>query len=347
VASITAKNKLGKQTMVFGSRPVLYSTASVVGSVEGEGPLREHYDIIVNDQLDGEKTFEKGERKMLEDAVQVCINKAHVQPKQVEAFVAGDLLNQIISASFAARGLSIPFLGVYGACSTMAESLLVAASLVDGGYCDLVLAATSSHYDTAERQYRYPNEYGGQRPPYAQNTVTGAGCALVSSMPKPGEDRPWISLATVGKVLDMGIKDPFDMGTAMAPAAADTIYQHLNDTGQTPEAYDAILTGDLGLVGKDILRKLLEQKNIQLGANYDDCGAMIYDVKKQPVFSGGSGCACSAAVVYGYGMNQMMQGRWRRILVVATGALLSPTTYQQGESIPCIAHAVVLEKGGR
>jgi stage V sporulation protein AD len=247
-------------------------------------------------------------------------------------------LNQNIASSFSARTLQIPLIGVYAACSTSMLSLTLATSLVDGGYAHYAIAGVSSHNCTAEKQYRHPTEYGGQKPDTAQWTVTGAGAALVGI----GQRGPKIRYATIGKVMDRGIKDPFDMGSAMAPAAADTIQRHFMDTGSRPEDYDLIITGDLAAIGHAIARELLEHQGYPMGERFQDCGLMIYH-STQETFSGGSGCASSAIVTYGYLVQQMLQGVYHKILVVATGALFSPISYQQGEAIPCVAHAVTLE----
>lgn len=341
-----ATKKLGAQTIAFGRPPILLETATVVGPLEGQGPLGGTFDMIYPDLLNGQKSWEACERAMMKDAIGILLDKARLSVDRIDFLLAGDLLNQIISGNFAARDLAIPFLGIYGACSTMAEGLGLAAMLVDGGYADYAVAATSSHYGTSERQYRFPTEYGAQRPPYSQNTVTGSGAGLVADCTYHRDSYPRITHFTVGKVMDRGIKDPYDMGSAMAPAAADTLQRHFADTGRTPEDYDLILTGDLATVGKKIVMELLGLAGHDMNKNYDDCGCRIYDPKKQPVFAGGSGCGCSAVVTYGSIVQRLRDGRLRRILVAGTGALLSPTTYQQGESIPCIAHAVTVEMLG-
>lgn len=341
-----ALKKLGAQTVQFASPPVLLQSSTVVGPLEGQGPLGETFDLVYPDQMNGQKSWEACERSMMKDAVRLLLDKAKVSVDRVDYFLAGDLLNQIITSNFVARDLGLPFLGLYGACSSMAESLGLASILVDGGYADYVLAAVSSHYGASERQYRFPTEYGGQRPPYAQNTVSGSGAALVTSALHQRGKAPRITHFTTGRVIDRGIKDPFDMGSAMAPAAADTLERHFQDTGRKPSDYDLILTGDLATVGKRILIELMDLAGINLRENYDDCGCRIYDRAKQAVFSGGSGCACSAVVTYGSIMQKLLSGELRRVLVTATGALLSPTTYQQGESIPCVAHAVAIEMLG-
>ncbi|MBN2908730.1 stage V sporulation protein AD [Polycladomyces sp. WAk] len=329
---------LGRSTWVYPSGVRILSSAAVVGPKEGEGLLKDDYDIIYTDLYAGQDTWEKAERKMLEDAVATAVEKAGLQTSDIPAYLAGDLLNQNITSSFSAKTHQMPFMGVYGACSTSMLSLSLAAALVDGGYTPYAVAGVSSHNATAEKQYRYPTEYGGQKTDTAQWTVTGAGAAVVGR----GGDGPVIRYATIGKVVDRGVKNPFDLGTAMAPAAVDTIQTHFQDTGRSPEDYDLIVTGDLAKVGHPIAADLLQQAGYDLGERFRDCGLMIYSPGHE-VFAGGSGCASSAVVTYGHILKQMRQGTWRRVLVVATGALLSPISYQQGESIPCIAHAVALE----
>ncbi|TCS95025.1 stage V sporulation protein AD [Hazenella coriacea] len=335
------QRQLGKSTWVFSNEVRLLSSAAVVGPMEGEGNLADSFDLIYNDLYAGQETWEKAERKMLEDVVGKVIEKAHLTADEIDLYLAGDLLNQNITSSFSAKSMQIPFLGVYGACSTSMLSLSLASVLVDGGYANHVIAGVSSHNCTAERQFRYPTEYGGQKPDTAQWTVTGAGAGLVGK----GTRGPRITHATMGTVTDLGIKNPFDMGSAMAPAAAKTIQTHFEDTGRTPKDYDLIVTGDLANVGLPITRELLEKEGYRLGEQFQDCGLMIYHAK-QPTFAGGSGCACSAVVTYGHLMKQMEKGDYHRILVVATGALLSPVSVQQGESIPCIAHAISFENDG-
>lgn len=337
-----AENKRGKQTSFFPKKPVLLNTASTVGPKEGKGPLADYFDLILENDLLGEKSWEKAEQKMLINTIKLALEKAELSEEKIDYFLAGDLLNQIISASFSARELRIPFLGIYGACSTMAQSLLMGASLIQGGFADYIVAASCSHNCTAERQYRAPTELGIQLTPTAQCTVTGAGAAILSSQ----GNGPRIECATVGKVIDLGIKDPSDMGSAMAPAAADTLLQHFQDTGRNPEYYDLILTGDLAEIGSKILRELIKKNGITLGDNYNDSGLMIFD-KSQGVNSGGSGCGCVAATSCGYVYKKMLKGDLQKVLVIGTGALLSLTTYQQKESIPGIAHAVSLEYQGK
>jgi stage V sporulation protein AD len=330
----------GHQSWEFQNKPVLLATATVVGPMEGQGPLGDDFDIVHEDLMLGQKSWEQAERTLLEEAVKLAVENAGLTKEQVQFFVGGDLTNQLISNSFAARSLTIPFIGVFGACSTSMESLALAAQLVDSGAASYVVAGTCSHNATAEKQFRYPTEYGAQKPPTAQHTVTGAGAAVVA----PKGDGPVIARATIGRVVDMGIKDPFNMGAAMAPAAVDTIQTHLREFDLPPGYYDLIVTGDLAKVGYEIANDLFERNGVPLGqTQFADCGMMIYDYETQQVQAGASGCACSAVVTYGHLLKRMRRGEIRRLLVVATGSLLSPISYQQGESIPCIAHAVALE----
>lgn len=282
------------------------------------------------------------ESKMVEEAVDLALLKAGLERSGLDFLLAGDLLNQIIAASFAARTIDVPFLGLYGACSTIAEAMALGAALVDGGYATNVCAVSSSHHDTAERQYRFPTEFGAQRPPTAQWTVTAAGAVILGP---PGAGKLQITHATIGRVVDQGIRNPFDMGSAMAPAAADTIAAHFKDTGRQPEAYDLVVTGDLAAIGHPLTAELLEEKGWDLDGRFIDCGQMIYD-ETQDAHAGGSGCGCSASVFAGYLARNLAEGKFKRILFVATGALHSPTTCQQGETIPCVAHAVVVERSG-
>lgn len=333
----------GRQSWVFKNKPVLKAASSVVGPFEGRGPLANDFDTIFEDSRLQQDSWEKAERKLMEEAAQTAIEKAGLTKEQIHFYVGGDLMNQLISSNFAARTLSIPFIGIFGACSNSMESLALAALMVDSGAAQYVLAGTSSHNSSAEKQFRYPTEYGSQKPPTAQYTVTGAGAAVVSDS---GEG-PFITSATIGKIVDMGIKDPFNMGAAMAPAAVDTIEAHFRDLGLSPGHYDLIATGDLAKVGHEISLELFRKHEVPIqDTQYVDCGMMIYDFENQEVQAGGSGCACSAVVTYGHILNRMKKGELKRVLIVATGALLSPISFQQGESIPCIAHAVAIENGG-
>lgn len=333
-----AVKKLGQQTLKFANPPVVSSSAAIVGPKEGQGPLGDTFDQVLPDTLNGEKTWEKAERKMQKDAVKTALKKASLSEQEIDFFAGGDLLNQLISANFAARDLAIPFLGLYGACSTMVEGLCIGAMLIDGGFAQRVAVAASSHYDTAERQYRFPTELGIQRPLTAQWTVTGAGAMILGAT----GIGPAITHATIGKVVDLGIKDSNDMGSAMAPAAADTIITHFKDTGRQPKDYDLIITGDLASVGHSLALQLVKQAGYDISANFTDCGVLIYD-PSQDTHAGGSGCGCSAVVLSSYIMGQMKAGKYKRILALGTGALLSPTTTLQGESIPGIGHAVVFD----
>ena len=327
------------QTLRFHSQPKIVATSTVAGTKECEGIIGRYVETALSDDMYGESTFEKAECKMLARVIDGAIANGGLGREEVDLIVSGDLLNQIISASFAARDFSVPFLGVYGACSTMAESLAVAAAFIDGGFYHHVVAATGSHFASAERQYRYPLELGCTRPPQAQWTVTGAGGALISDR----GDGVKITGATLGKVVDFGVTDVNNMGAAMAPAACDTILTHFRETGLEPEAYDLIVTGDLGALGSRILKDLAWEKGVDITANHVDCGEIIYKVIEDE-FQGGSGAGCSAVVLNSYLYSKMMSGGFKRILFVATGALLSTVSSGQGESIPCIAHAVTLER---
>lgn len=334
----------GKQSWWFENRPVIIGEATVVGPDEGDGPLAADFDLI-HPELDmQQKSWEKAELLLLEQASEFAIQNAGIERDQLQFYIGGDLMNQIISNSFAARSLGVPYLGVFGACSTSMETLALASLIVNSGAGSQVLAGTCSHNCTAEKQFRYPTEYGSQKPPTAQYTVTGAGAAIVANK---GEG-PVVECATIGKVIDLGITDPFNMGGAMAPAAVDTIQAHFNDTGRSPGDYDLIVTGDLAGVGHPIAKELLLKNGVPMNDTvFGDCGLMVYDVQKQKVQAGGSGCGCSAVVTYGHLLKRIKKGELKRILVVATGALLSPLSFQQGESIPCIAHAVAISaKGG-
>ena len=333
-----ATKRIGKQTVKFEKPPSIIATASIVGPKEGEGPLKEYFDTLLTDDLYGENSWELAESKMLREAVKSAVQKANLNITDMNYMFSGDLLNQLMSTSFAARDLRIPFFGLYGACSTMAEALSLGAMAIDGGYADHIVAVTSSHFSSAERQYRFPLELGNQRPLTAQWTVTGAGAAIVSSMDRG----PKITHITTGKVIDLGIKDANNMGAAMAPAAMDTVVTHLQDTGFSPDSYDLIVTGDLGAIGKEIMEELVMDKGYDLRGVYDDCGLLIFDNSTQDTHAGGSGCGCSATVFCGYIYRKMKERVYNRVLLVSTGALLSTTSAQQGQSIPSIAHAVTI-----
>ena len=329
----------GHQSWIFNSKPCILASSAVGGPFEGKGNLAQDFDIIHEDIWVGQDSFEKAEKVFLEHACERAILKSGIKKEDIQFFLSGDLMNQIISSSFTARTLGIPYLGVFGACSSSMESLALSALLVDCKAAKYTIAAASSHNAAAEKQFRYPTEYGGQKPQTAQWTVTGAGSAVIGY---EGEG-PKVTSATIGKVIDMGISDPFNMGVAMAPAAVDTIEAHFRDLNIDPSYYDIIATGDLGKVGHKIANTLLNKDGLIIPSqSFVDCGLLIYK-QDQPVFSGGSGCGCSATVTYGHFLNRMRKGELQRILIVATGALMSPMSYQQKESIPCIAHAVSIE----
>ena len=331
--------RIGKQTVRLARQPSIAAAACVGGKKEGEGPLRKYFDHLSDDSRFGAKSWEKAESAMLRLCYATACDKAHTPPSEVEYVFSGDLLNQCAGSAYAMRDCGAPYFGLYGACSTMAESLSLAAMAIDGGFCETAAAATSSHFCSAERQYRYPLQYGSIRPPTAQRTVTGAG-ALILKAEGPG---PSITCVTTGVITDAGVTDMNNMGAAMAPAAYSTLSAHFRDTGRGPEYYDAIVTGDLGAVGSDILRELFRLDGIDLGVRYMDCGKLIYYGRGQDVHAGGSGCGCSAAVLCGHLLHGMAAGTWNKLLFAATGAMMSPTTNQQGESIPAICHAVALE----
>ena len=331
-----ATKRIGKQTVKLQNPPSIVATASIVGPKEGQGPLRLYFDEIIEDEFFGEKTWEKAESKLMRETFAKVLEKANKTADDIGYIIAGDLLNQCIAANFGLRESGVPFFGVFGACSTMAESMSIGSMLVDGDFADNVVCLTSSHFCSAEKQFRFPLELGTQRPPTAQWTVTGSGGVVLSNK----GSGPYITHITTGKIVDMGIKDVNNMGAAMAPAAMDTIVTHFRDTGFTPDSYDLIVTGDLGAVGKEICDELIKEQGYNISERYNDCGLMIYDREKQDTHAGGSGCGCSATVFAGFIYKKLMEGVLNNVLFVATGALLSTTSSQQGESIPCIAHAV-------
>jgi stage V sporulation protein AD len=333
-----AKNLTG-QTLFFENPPGIVDVGTVVGPEEKNGPFGSNFDLSYEDAKCDEDTWEKGEKKMVSDAISIVLGKTKIDVSDIDHIIGGDLLNQIAISSYTARDYNIPYLGVYGACSTLVEGMGIGASLMDGGFADCVMTYCSSHYQTAERQYRTPLEYGAQYPPYKQFTVTGAGAYLLGWL----NTKVVITHTTFGKVIDLGVKDANDMGSAMAPAAADTVLQHFNDIKRGPQDYDLIVTGDLGRTGKNVLLSLLKDKKLNKIDNFFDCGDEIYASQKK-YGAGGSGCAASAVIFGSSIMPDMIKGELNRILLVGTGALLSPLTVLQGESIPGIAHAVVIEK---
>lgn len=332
-------NRIGKQTIIFNNKPKIISNSAIVGPKEFAGPLKQYYDYRIIDDKWNEDSFEKAERKMLEFAICTAIRKSGKKLKNIDLLVSGDLLNQIITSSYAARKIDTMYLGVYNACSTFTEALTIGSVLVDGRYLNNVACATGSHFSTAERQYRFPLELGNQRTPASQRTVTGAGCSILSLEGKG----PSITMATMGKVIDYGIKDVNNMGAAMAPAAMNTLLAHFDDTGTKPEDYDLILTGDLGNLGSELLKILMKHKGIDISEKHNDCGKLIFS-DQQRTIQGGSGSGCSASVFNSYIIKKFRSGEYNKILFMATGALLSTISTQQGDSIPAIAHAVVIER---
>ena len=333
--------KVGKQSFSLADPPVITHWASVVGKKESEGPLSHYFDIAKKDSYFGQKTWEQAEKRIQQLALQKLAEKAQMDKKEFDIVFSGDLLNQCVGSSFTLRNTGIPHLGLYGACSTMAESLIMASMAVGGGFADKVVAMTSSHFASSERQYRFPLGYGGQRTPTAQWTVTGSGAALVC---KNGKG-PRITGCTVGTVTDLGIKDANNMGAAMAPAALSTIRTHFEDFQISSDYYDLIVTGDLGQLGKDVLLNLAQMEGLGLGGKLTDCGTLVYDCIKQDVHSGGSGCGCSAITLCGYLLDKLSSKKLKRILFCGTGALLSPTSTQQGLPIPGVCHAVSISGG--
>lgn len=339
--------KIGR-TYIFELPPLIIGSAGVAGKKEGEGPLKNDFDMVFEDTTMGQESFELAESAMLHDAIIRALASANVSPKDVDFVMTGDLLDQCTGSCFALKDLEMPFIGMYGACSTMALTLCNSAMLVSAG-ANICVAGASSHFASSERQFRYPLEYGGQRPPTAQWTVTGAGCAVVQNQnnvdPEKLQNAVKISAVHIGTITDLGIKDANNMGAAMAPAAARTIADFLHDTQTKPEDYDLILTGDLGLTGSKLLFELLqEDSEIDIETQHKDCGTMIFNLAEQDVNSGGSGCGCSASVVCSHIIKNIKNGTLKKVLFVATGALMSPTSTKQGQSIPGIAHAVLLEK---
>ena len=330
--------KIGKQTIKFDTPPTITECSSIVGPKEANGPLAKYFDKTLEDEFWGEKTWEKAESKIIKENVNLVLSKAGIATNEIDCVFAGDLLNQCISSSFGLRDENIPFFGVFGACSTFVESMSLGAIAVEG-FANNVLCATSSHFCSAEKQFRFPLELGNQRPPTSQWTVTGSGAAILS---KNGNG-PYITHITPGKIVDMGIKDANNMGAAMAPAFCDTLITHFLDTGRNPSYYDAIISGDLGYIGKEIAIDIAKSKGYNIKSNYNDCGVLIFDKEAQDTHSGGSGCACCGSVFSGYFFRQLKQKKFKKILLIATGALMNSTSSQQGESIPGIAHAISIE----
>ena len=338
---MNAKNKRGKQSFLLPNQPHICAWASVAGKKEAEGPLADYFDITSTDTYFGQKTWEQAEKRMQQLALEYLAKKAHLRQSDFSLVYSGDLLNQCIGSSFCLNRTGIPHLGLYGACSTMAESLLLAAMTVDGGYSDNVVAMTSSHFASSERQYRFPLGYGGQRTPTSQWTVTGSGAALVCTESKG----PIIDSCTIGTVTEQGILDANNMGAAMAPAAYETIRAHFLDMNRTCEDFDWIVTGDLGKLGKELVLELARRDGFNFGGKLLDCGCAVFDLNTQDVHAGGSGCGCSAITLCGYLLDQLSRGVKKRILFCGTGALLSPTSTQQGLPIPGTCNAVSIIGG--
>ena len=328
--------RIGKYTVEMTGGPVIKAFASSVGKKESEGPLGKEFDKVFEDTTLKEPSWEKAESRLQTETVKILLKKCGMDASEINYIFAGDLLNQCMSSSFGLRSLNIPFLGQFGACSTMAQSLFLAATSIEAGIADYSVAVTSSHFCSSERQFRFPLQYGGQRTPTAQWTVTGSGAILVAR----NEEGPKIKYCTVGRITDLGIKDANNMGAAMAPSAAKTLLSFFSDTKTKPDDYDLILTGDLGEVGSSLLKQLLENEGIRLNTNYNDCGLMIYYKEKQDVHAGGSGCGCSASILCSLILNKVKNKELKNILFIATGALMSPTSAQQGETIPGVAHLI-------
>ena len=335
------KQMRGKQSFVPKSAPTIVCWASTAGKKESEGPLKNTFDVINTETYFGEKTWEQAEKKMQQVTLTTLLNKAGLKEKDIGILFSGDLLNQCIGSSLSVCNKNIPHIGLYGACSTMAESLLMATMAVSGGYSDNVIALTSSHFASSERQYRFPLGYGGQRTPTSQWTVTGSGAVLLKSV----GSGPKVTACTIGTVTDLGVCDANNMGAAMAPAALETIKAHFRDLNTTADDYDLIVTGDLGQHGKEMLLTLARKEGLNLGGKLTDCGTLVFDLNKQDVHSGGSGCGCSAITLCGYLLDSIKNGKFNKILFCGTGALLSPTSSQQGLSIPGVCHAVVISGG--
>lgn len=329
------------QTLIFKNKPTILATGVIGGPFEAQSNFANDFDILHGDLWLKQKSFEQAQQIMMEEAAELAVEKGQIDKEKINLFISGDLINQITPTTFAAKTLDIPYFGIFSACATVTEGLAIAATMVDAQGLDYVLTGSSSHNAATERQYRYPTEYGGQKPPTAQWTVTGAGCALIGKE----VNGPQITSATMGKIVDMGMTDPFHMGGAMAPAAVDTIMKHLNDRNIDSSYYDLIVTGDLGKIGQEISLELLNKNGLNIHEEkYFDCGANLYK-HDQPVQAGASGAACPAVVTYGHLINEMKKGIYEKVLFVATGALHSPLSIQQKSSIPCIAHAVSIEMG--
>ncbi len=348
---MSGSQKLGKASMKPEKPVYIISGGSIVGTKEGQGPLGDLFDMVGEDDMFGCKTWEEAESSLQKDAVYLALEKAGLKQEDVTFLFAGDLLGQCIATSFGISSYGIPLLGVYGACSTCGESLTLGAMSIAGGFADKVLCVTSSHFASAEKEFRFPLEYGSQRPLSASWTVTGSGAFVLSSQPDGTTKnvsgvaaRARIVGMTVGKIVDYGLKDSMNMGACMAPAAASTLERHFIDWNSRPEDYDKIITGDLGSIGQKVLIDLLRDKGYDISAQHMDCGIEIYDAQTQDTHAGGSGCGCSAVTLSAYILRQIEAGHWNRVLFMPTGALLSKTSFNEGQSVPGIAHALVLEQ---
>lgn len=337
----------GKQSIAFMNPPYIIAASSIAGKKEGEGPLGNLFDQIIGDPMFGQKTWEAAESELMKITAQKVLAKAGLKNTDIRYLVGGDLLGQLIATSFGIAELNIPVFGIYGACSTMGEAMIIGTMLVEGGYANKVMAITSSHFAGAEKQFRFPLDYGNQRPYSASWTVTGSGAVIISDQKdgnkKNGEPDIVITGVTPGKIVDYGIKDSMNMGAAMAPAAFETIKQNFEDFNIKPDYYDKIITGDLGYVGKNILVELLKEKDYDISGRHMDCGIEIFNDEDQDTHAGGSGCGCSAITFAGYILKQLREGQWKRVLFVPTGALLSQVSFNEGNTIPGIAHAVMVE----
>lgn len=340
---------IGKQTVKFNFPPVILSSASIVGEMEGQGPLAPYFDQIETDPTFGTNTWEEGESEMIRRAIQTCITKSGLTKSDIRYMLGGDLNGQLIGTTFGVKDFEIPLFGLYGACSTCGESLSLSALLTTAGYADHVIAFTSSHFGSAEKQFRYPLEYGNQRPLSATWTVTGSGAFIVSatSEERPMFSYPKITSITTGKITDYGVHDSMNMGACMAPAAADTIFQCLEDLNQKPSDFDKIITGDLGKIGSEIVVKLLLDNGFDISDKHMDCGVEIFNNEAQDTHSGGSGCGCAATTLAGLILHNLRENIWKRVLFVPTGALLSTVSYNEGQTIPGIAHGIVIEAPGK
>jgi stage V sporulation protein AD len=330
--------KLSKRSFKFTTPPNIIAYASTVGKDEGDGTLGEYFDVIETDSHFGQDSWEKAESTMQRQTIERAIQKAKLTPESIDYMFSGDLINQCTSTTYGIRDLGIPFFGIYGACSTMTEGILLASMGMDNSLADNIVCATSSHYSTAERQFRFPISYGGQRTPTSQWTCTASGAVVVSHSDTP----PYVVGGCIGKVVDLGITDVNNMGSAMAPSSADTIKAYLKDTGYKPTDFDRIVTGDLGLVGSKLLIELLQKDSIDISQQHEDCGVMMFDIDRQDKHAGGSGCGCSASILCGYWLPKIQSGEFKNVLFMSTGALMSPMLLQQGESIPGITHLVHL-----